>query len=50
MQIEKVVKNGVNIAVINSPEQLISDSTILSASVLYLADIIKSSADWLSEI
>ena len=26
MQIEKVVKNGVNIAVINSPEQLISDS------------------------
>ena len=26
MQIEKVVKIGVNIAVINSPEQLISDS------------------------
>jgi len=26
MQFEKVVKNGVNIAVINSQEQLISDS------------------------
>ena len=41
MQIEKICKNGVNIAVINSPEQLICDTQSaldLMMSVKYEAD------------